>query len=72
MLRYLAFWAAVGLRDALLLNDSIHRIHAWVPLRSHLEIFLFLYLQLPYFRGAQRLHARAQAKLADVARRMRD
>ncbi|KAH8074636.1 hypothetical protein JL721_2204 [Aureococcus anophagefferens] len=32
----------------------------------------FAAMTLPYFRGAQRLHARAQAKLADVARRMRD
>ncbi|KAH8044662.1 hypothetical protein JL722_14562 [Aureococcus anophagefferens] len=64
MLRYLAFWAAVGLRGRLL-NDSIHRIHAWSRSAPTSRSSSSSTSSSP-FRGAQRPRW-AQAKLADVA-----
>ncbi|KAJ1460446.1 hypothetical protein M885DRAFT_585277 [Pelagophyceae sp. CCMP2097] len=60
--RLLAYWMVLAAREAALLNDSVAQIARWIPLRSRFEIILFLYLQLPYTRGAEKLHAAFHAK----------
>ena len=49
--RYLAYGAVLGVREVLLLHDSVRQVYSYMPFRNHADIVVFLWLQLPVFQG---------------------
>ena len=70
--RYLAYGAALGVREVLLLHDSIRQCHHWLPFRNHVDIVAFLWLQMPVSQGAIALHDRLTRRVAAVVEKFRD
>ena len=70
--RYLAYGAVLGVREVLLLHDSVRQVYSYMPFRNHVDIVVFLWLQLPVFQGAVALHARWTRRVAAVVEKFRD
>lgn len=52
----LGYFLVLQTIDLALLNPNLNRIALWLPFKAHLSILLALWLQLPYFHGADKLH----------------
>lgn len=52
----LGYFLVLETIDLALLNPNFHRLALWLPFKAHLSILLALWLQLPYFQGAEKLH----------------
>lgn len=60
----LAYFLCLFCADLATLNPNLARLLAWLPFQAHLAIAAALWLQLPYFRGADKLVDLASAKCA--------
>ena len=70
--RYLAYGAVLGVREVLLLHDSVRQVYSYMPFRNHADIVVFLWLQLPVFQGAVALHARWTRRYMAIVEKFRD
>jgi len=68
----LAYGAVLGVREVLLLHDSVRQVYSYMPFRNHADIVVFLWLQLPVFQGAVALHARWTRRVSQIVEKFRD